>query len=138
MADEIAAMLEHAAIYLESARANAAYAPRMYPVAYDEARHCIELAGKILLLHKTGDYPKRGRAGHRIGDLLARNGLIPSGVDLHDLNRALDHHTRGAYGFFDEFTTQETQDVIGLAETMLNAATIWPHGDFQPGRNHDF
>lgn len=132
MENEAHKMIEHAQIYLESAHSNKATGPRQYPVAYDEARHALELAGKTLLLHKTGKYPTRGKSAHRIGNLLARKGLIPQAASLHDLNRVLDHHTRGSYGFYEEFTTEEVQSAISLARILIEAATRWPDVQFHP------
>ena len=132
MDDDFLAVLAHAQIYLESAEANRDRGARWLPVAYDEARHAAELAGKALLLRKTGSYPKRGKAGHRIGSLLAREGLVPRGLDFLDLNGLLDHHTRGAYGFGRPFGAHEVEIAIETARAMTEAALGWPDAKFQP------
>lgn len=130
---EVEAMLGHARNYLANARDTVEHGPSRYAIAYDEARHAIELAGKVLLLRRTGDYPKRGKTGHGIGGRLGFHGLIPASVDRHDLSRVLDQHTRGSYGFQEEFTRSEVEEVIAIAEWMVAAAESWPRGTFHPG-----
>lgn len=128
--DEAEAMLEHARNYLANARDTLEHGPSRYAIAYDEARHAIELAGKVLLLRRTGDYPKRGKTGHGIGGRLGFLGLIPTAVDRHELSRVLDQHTRGSYGFLEEFTRMEVEEVVAMAGRMVAAAESWPSGAF--------
>lgn len=132
MADDPRAVMGHAEVYLENAEATIERGPRFYAVAFDEARHAVELACKTMLLKKTAQYPARGSRGHRIGGLMSREGLIPNNVDRRALNRTLDHHTRGSYGFAEEFLEEDVRDVIALGHALLQAARRWPEGDYWP------
>lgn len=121
-------LAELASAYLESARANLQRASRFFPVAYDEARHAAELFGKCLLLMKTGRYPHK----HRIGGILAQEGLVPRTVEWYELNALLDHHTLGRYGLHVPVREIEVREAVAVAEALEEAVVTWPAGPFRP------
>lgn len=121
-APEIAAMLRHADEFLASARADRQASPPRRNVGFDNARTAAELAGKALLLARTGDYPRKGGGGHNIGGLLFQNGLVPDGVEPKRLARLLREHTRGDYGFMKPVSEGELDEALRIAEAVLASA----------------
>ncbi len=123
---EIRRFLNLASEYLESAMTNAEEATFRPNVAYDEARHTAELAGKVLLQHKHQQYPRK----HSIAGHLAQHGLIPINVDPRALHRFLEHHTRAAYGYLDPVDQDDLNEALQIAHAMLEAAHNWPTGAY--------
>lgn len=130
---EAARMVAHAQAYLASAHDNA-LVPLRQSVAFDEARHAAEVARKALFLRKTGTHLGKQ---HAIAGRLAREGLVPASIDPRDLSDFLMHHTRGAYGFFEDIPDEEVRLALDLAEAMVAAAQSWPNHRFQPPRGGD-
>src|SRR5688572_4363618 len=116
--DEATVMVGHAQAYLDAARDNLRRSGREM-VAFDEARHAAEVAGKVLFLRKMGH--SMGKV-HAIAGKLAREGLIPRSVDMRRLSNLLARHTRGAYGFFENISLREVEEAIAMAESMVQAA----------------
>lgn len=128
--------------YLESARMNHERGPLQSNVAYDEARHAAEVAGKALYLAKNGselvaDHGKGRGRGHAIGGQLAQGGLIPEAVSERALSKLLRSRNRGAYGFFDTVEKDQITDAIQIASAMIAAAEGWPDGRFHPPHPRD-
>ena len=121
MVDSAAVMLIHAQAYLASARQNLAAGPQQYAVAYDEARHALEIAGKAWLEKARGGHPR----DHRIGAKLFQEGLIQDREAVKRLNQVLDHHTRASYGYEERFTEHEIEEVISDAEAMIRQVEAW-------------
>lgn len=118
MRDEAKLMLDRAHEFLESAAADAAADPPRPNAAYADARTAAELAGKALLLHATGSYPKE----HAIGGLLFREQLIPAELEARELDRFLRDHTRARYGFLDRISPQDAEDAVWLARAFTEHA----------------
>lgn len=110
-------MLKRARQFLDAAQAEGAAGWR--EVAFALARTAVELAGKALLLVKTGTYPPKE---HAIGGMLARAGLVPRGMDKGELAQFLAQYSRGEYGVFESVSAREVTRALGLATTLVNAA----------------
>ena len=93
-----------------------------------DAANATEIAGQVLLLRKTGGFPRT----HTISGTLAAHGLVPATVPLRDLNRLLDHHTRGSYGFGATFSAEDVASAVTIATGLLAAARAWPAGTYHP------
>src|SRR5687768_694285 len=113
--DEATALRDLARDNLASARDNLSHAPPRASVAYSEARHAAELAGKSLLMRKTGAYPWK----HEIGAVLYQAGVLPSSANPRQADRLLRSSTRGEYGVFDVPTPEECAEMVALAELLL-------------------
>lgn len=86
--------------------------------AHENARTACELAGKAMLLHATGDYPRK----HAIGGTLYAAGLIPAGVDAARLSRLLKERTLADYGFDAGVPAEDAMAAGALAARMVAAA----------------
>ena len=86
--------------------------------AQENARTACELAGKAMLLHATGDYPRK----HAIGGALYDADLIPLGIDPARLSRLLKERTRADYGFFNPVPAEDAREAVGFATCMVAAA----------------
>lgn len=87
-------------------------------VAFALARTAAELAGKALLLARTGSYPTRD---HAIGRHLEEAGVIPPGIDKRQLAHLLTQYTRGEYGFAEPVHRREAERAVRMARALLNA-----------------
>lgn len=99
--ERIHAMAAHAQGFLHSAHRNRAEGESQLPVAYDEARHALEVASKALWLAATGT--EMGKT-HKAHGILAGRGFIPATIEPLTFSKAMQAHTRGAYGYFEPFT----------------------------------
>ena len=64
-------------------------------VAFEAARHAAELAAKARLADRGHAY----RREHNVAPALAKNGLVPRGVDAAELSRLLSAVTLGTYNY---------------------------------------
>lgn len=111
-------MLDRAHEFLESAIADLTAEPPRTHASLADARTAAEIAGKALLLHATGTYPKQ----HALGGALFEARLIPPTTDPRELDRFLRDHTRARYGFLDRVPVHEAQEAIDLAHALLDHA----------------
>lgn len=82
--------------------------------AYELARTAAELYGKVLLLDKTGDYPR----DHNVAGELRHRRLLPPDVSPVELSRFLADYTRGGYDFEQPVEPREARQAIALARRL--------------------
>lgn len=99
-----------------------------HSVAFSEARHAAELAGKVLLLLAEGSFPNK----HPIAGRMAVAGVIPRFVDRRELHKLLAAFTKGEYGALERPTTLEVEEAVETATALIEAAKAWPDGAFHP------
>lgn len=83
-------------------------------VAFEAARHAAELAGKALLVHARGEHPK----SQVIAAALAKDGLLPPGVDGRALHKLLSEFTLGTYGFDRPLSERDARSAQELAHLL--------------------
>lgn len=88
-------------------------------VGYESARATAELAGKAILLSKTGSYPTKD---HNVAGHLHQAKLLPPGIPPKALSKFLDAYARGDYGFDDPVEPRELRAAITMAEAVLSFA----------------
>lgn len=91
-----------------------------HDVGYESARAAAELAGKALLLSKTGTYPTT--KDHNVTGPLHQKRLIPTGISAKELSALLGDYARGDYGFKSPVEPREHRAALEIAEAMLAAA----------------
>lgn len=114
-----AKMMERAEQRLASAKDDLA-AERL-EVGYESARAAAELAGKAMLLAKTGSYPTKD---HNVAGHLMQAKLLPQDVSPKDLSRFLDDYTRGDYGFDKPVEARELRNAVQMAQRMVREARL--------------
>lgn len=92
-----------------------------FDVGYESARAAAELAGKALLLAKTGAYPTKD---HNVSGALHQQKLLPTSVSAKDLSKLLGDYTRGDYGFDRPANAREVRQALVIAVEMLDHARM--------------